>query len=128
MPLPGSERKGGPRERDHHAFLTGAARHIGSASDDRLPAGHSVAGLARSDAAVERLTAAGIQPVRGDLVDPASVAAGARAADATISTATTYDASIDGLAVGAMLGALAGSDKPRCADGEEHEPTSVVPA
>jgi nucleoside-diphosphate-sugar epimerase len=38
--------------------------------------------------------------------------AAARAADGVISLATTYDPAIDGPAVDAILGALAGSDKP----------------
>lgn len=94
-------------------FLTGATGYIGSAVADRLrAAGHQLSALARSDAAASRLTAAGIRPVRGDFSDPAAAAAAARAADATISMATTYDPSIDGPAIDAIIDALAGSDKP----------------
>jgi nucleoside-diphosphate-sugar epimerase len=94
-------------------FLTGASGYIGGAVAERLrEAGHDVSGLARSEAAAARLSAAGIRPVRGDFADPSSVAAAARPADAVISLATTYDPAIDGPAVDAILEALAGTDKP----------------
>ncbi|MEO6056032.1 MAG: SDR family oxidoreductase [Gemmatimonadales bacterium] len=96
-----------------HVFLTGASGYIGGAVADRLrAAGHDLSGLARSDAASARLTAAGIRPLRGDFSSPASLATAARSADGVISIATTYDASIDGPAIDAILDALAGSDKP----------------
>jgi len=95
-----------------HVFLTGATGYIGTAVADRLrAAGHAVTGLARSDAAAARLTKAGVRPVRGDFTDPAAVGAAAGAADAVISLATTYDASVDGPAVDAILDALEGSGK-----------------
>jgi nucleoside-diphosphate-sugar epimerase len=94
-------------------FLTGASGYIGGAVADALRSGgHELTGLARSDASAARLTAAGVRPVRGDFSDPSSVAAAARAADAVISLATTYDATVDGAAVDAILDALAGSHKP----------------
>jgi nucleoside-diphosphate-sugar epimerase len=94
-------------------FLTGASGYIGNAVAERLlAAGHRLTGLARSDAAANRLTAAGIEPVRGDSSDPATVGASARAADAVISLATTYDPAIDGPAIDAILEGLAGSNKP----------------
>ncbi len=94
-------------------FLPGATGYIGTAVAARLrAASHEVSGLARSDAAAARLTAAGIRPVRGDFSNPASVGSAARAADGVISLATTYDPAIDGPAVDAILDALAGSDKP----------------
>lgn len=96
-----------------HVFLTGASGYIGSAVADRLrAAGHVVSGLARSDAAASRLSAAGIQPVRGNFTDLKSIGAAARWADGVISMATTYDPAVDGPAIGAMLAALAGSKKP----------------
>jgi nucleoside-diphosphate-sugar epimerase len=55
---------------------------------------------------------AGIDPVRGDFTDPASIGSAAAAADGVISTATTYDPNVDGPAVEAMLTALAGRDIP----------------
>lgn len=94
-------------------FLTGATGYIGSAVADRLrAAGHEVLGLARSDAAATRLETAGISAVRGDFSDPRSVGSAARSADAVISTATTYNAAVDGPAIDAMLDALSGSNKP----------------
>ena len=96
-----------------HVFLTGASGYIGSAVADRLhAAGHVVSGLARSDAAASRLSAAGIQPVRGDFIEPKSIGTAARPADGVISMATTYDPAVDGPAVDAMLTALGGSNKP----------------
>src|SRR5918994_3639042 len=89
-----------------HVFLTGASGYIGSAVADRLrDAGHVVSGLARSDAAATRLSAAGIQPVRGNFTDLESIGAAARFADGVISMATTYDPNVDGPAIGAMLAA-----------------------
>jgi nucleoside-diphosphate-sugar epimerase len=94
-------------------FLTGATGYIGSAVAERLlAAGHQLTALARSDASVTKLQAAGIQPVRGDFSDPKSVGAAARAADGAMSMATTYDPAIDGPAIDAILDALAGSNKP----------------
>jgi nucleoside-diphosphate-sugar epimerase len=94
-------------------FLTGASGYIGSAVAERLlAAGHEVSGLARSDAARDKLTRAGVRPVRGDFSDPKSVAEAARAAEGVISTATTYDPSIDGPAIDAILGVLEGSNRP----------------
>ncbi|MEP7226310.1 MAG: NAD-dependent epimerase/dehydratase family protein [Gemmatimonadales bacterium] len=94
-------------------FLTGATGYIGTAVADRLrAAGDTLTGLARSDAAASRLTAAGIRPVRGDFADPKSVGSAARSADGVISLATTYNPAVDGPAIDAILEALTGSDKP----------------
>ncbi len=94
-------------------FLTGATGYLGRAIAERLrAAGYELTGLARSAAATSRLAEAGVGVVRGDFADPPSLAAGARAADGVISTATTDDAAIDGPAVDAMLDALEGSGKP----------------
>ncbi|MGH7497329.1 MAG: NAD-dependent epimerase/dehydratase family protein [Gemmatimonadales bacterium] len=94
-------------------FLTGASGYIGTSVADKLhAAGHETTGLARSDAAAARLTAAGVRPIRGDFSDPAIVGAAARQADGVISMATTYDPSIDGPAIDAILDALTGGDKP----------------
>lgn len=96
-----------------HVFVTGATGYIGSAVVERLIAsGHQVSGLARSDDSAAKLTAAGVTPVRGDFLTPADVGAAARAADGVISLATTYDPSIDGPALDAILVALGGSNKP----------------
>ena len=94
-------------------FLTGATGYIGSAVAERLrAAGHELTALARSDASAAKLTEAGITPMRGDFSKPTSVAPAARSADGVISMATTYDSSIDGPAIDAILDALAGSNQP----------------
>jgi nucleoside-diphosphate-sugar epimerase len=101
-------------------FVTGATGFIGSAIVRELrQAGHDVVGLARSDAAAETLANAGATAHRGDLSDPASLAAAARACDGVIHTAfihdfTRFDASVatDRAAVTALLDALEGTDKP----------------
>jgi nucleoside-diphosphate-sugar epimerase len=101
-------------------FLTGASGFIGSAVIDELKAaGHEVMGLARNDENAAKLTAAGVGVHRGDLSDPASLAAGAAACDATIHCAFIHDFSqyveniaIDRRAVEAMLAAMEGSGKP----------------
>jgi uncharacterized protein YbjT (DUF2867 family) len=94
-------------------FLTGATGYIGSVVADHLhAAGHTVSGLARSDESAGRLSAAGIQAVKGDFSEPSRVAAAAREADGVISTATTYDPSVDGPAIHAIIDALAGTNRP----------------
>src|SRR3954470_5222721 len=94
-------------------FLTGASGYIGSAVAERLrAAGHQLTALARSDASAAKLQSADIQPVRGDFSEPKSVGHAAGQADGVISLATTYDPSIDGPAIDAILEALAGSNKP----------------
>ena len=94
-------------------FLTGASGYIGTAVAERLrAAGHQVTALARSDASAAKLESAGVQPVRGDFSDPQSVGSAAGSADGVISLGTTYDPSVDGPAIDAILDALAGSNKP----------------
>jgi nucleoside-diphosphate-sugar epimerase len=101
-------------------FLTGASGFIGSAViEDLKAAGHEVMGLARNEENAAKLTAAGVGVHRGDLSDPASLAAGAAACDATIHCAFIHDFSqyveniaIDRRAVEAMLAAMEGSGKP----------------
>jgi nucleoside-diphosphate-sugar epimerase len=96
-----------------HVFLTGASGYIGSVVAQRLrAASHEVTGLARSDAAASRLSAAGLRPIRGDFTDPKSISVAAGSADGVISMATTYDPAVDGPAIDAILTALAGSNKP----------------
>jgi nucleoside-diphosphate-sugar epimerase len=112
-------------------FVTGATGFIGKEVVGRLlAAGHAVTGLARSETAAAALAARGASAHRGDLADPESLAAGARAADAVIHLAFDHDFSRyaeageqEQRAVSAMIEALAGSGKPLVAASG----TGVVP-
>ena len=78
-------------------------------------AGYAVVGLARSDDQARTLAAQGLGAHRGDLRDPASLAEGARHADAVIHTAMAAGADagqVDRAAVEAMVGALAQFNRP----------------
>jgi nucleoside-diphosphate-sugar epimerase len=60
------------------AFVTGGSGFIGGRLIERLVVeGTAVRALARSDAAAERVSARGAEPVRGELSDRAAMAAGA---------------------------------------------------
>ncbi|WP_139983041.1 SDR family oxidoreductase [Nocardioides litoris] len=73
-------------------YITGASGFIGSALvRELLEAGHSVTGLARSDAAAAALERAGATVHRGDLADPASVVDGIGDADAVAHLAFNHD-------------------------------------
>lgn len=97
-------------------FLTGATGYIGSAvADALLAAGHDVLGLARSEESANRLADKQIQPWRGDLYDPETVAAGADAADGAIHCALTTDANAplaDRAVAEAITEVYAGSGRP----------------
>lgn len=89
-------------------FMTGASGYIGGSVAERLiAAGHSVTGLARTDAAAARLRERAIGAVRGELSSHRIVRDAARAADAVINCA---DAS-DPFVVAAIVEGLAGSDR-----------------
>jgi nucleoside-diphosphate-sugar epimerase len=104
-------------------FVTGASGHIGSALvPDLLAAGHTVIGLARSDAAAAALTAAGAGVRRGSLDDLDGLRDAARDADGVIHLAFKHEltyagefvraAEADLHAVNAIGAALEGSGKP----------------
>jgi nucleoside-diphosphate-sugar epimerase len=97
-------------------FLTGGTGLVGSAVLRALLAdGHTVSALARSDASAAALSDAGATVVRGDLADPAGIAAAARQADAVVHTGTPGDATsaqVDEGVIDTVLGALAGTGKP----------------
>lgn len=100
-------------------FVTGASGWIGSAVvPELLDAGHTVLGLARSEASAERLAALGADVHRGDLDDLDSLRAGAADADAVIHLAYVHDftritdaAATDRRAIDAFVDELADSDR-----------------
>lgn len=68
-----------------NVFVIGATGLIGShAARSLRQTGHRVLGLARSDDAGERMSAWGLEPVRGDLEDEAALLFGLNESDATI--------------------------------------------
>ena len=101
-------------------FVTGATGFIGAAIvRELIGVGHEVVGLARNAEREADLAKAGAGAHRGDLSDPDSLAAGARACDGVIHTAFGHDFSryleageTDRRAVEAMGRALEGSNRP----------------
>ncbi|MDT7803090.1 MAG: hypothetical protein QOI78_6523 [Actinomycetota bacterium] len=103
-----------------HVFVTGGSGLTGPAIvTELISAGHSVTGLARSDASAARLEALGAIPHRGSLDDLGSLRSGAEAADGVLHMAFGGDFADpddmmrrDRTAIETLGQALAGSGKP----------------
>ena len=101
-------------------FMTGASGFVGSAvARELIWGGHSVLGLARSDAAAQKLEAAGITVQRGALEDHAVLKSSAGACDAVLHLGFSHDFSRfqescdnERLVIAAFADAYRGSARP----------------
>ena len=104
-------------------FVTGASGHIGSAViPELLGAGHTVVGLARSDASADAVAALGAEVHRGSLDDHDSLSEAVSASDGVVHLAFKhqemnsgdFDGALDAdqRAIEVIGEALAGSGKP----------------
>jgi nucleoside-diphosphate-sugar epimerase len=89
-------------------FVTGASGHIGSfVVPELLGAGHTVVGLARSDASAAAIEVLGVEVHRGDLADPAGIAAVVADVDGVIHLAFNHQLMAGGDFAGAAQEDLA---------------------
>ena len=104
-----------------HVFVTGASGWIASAVvPELLQAGHTVSGLARSDASAAAVARLGADVVRGSLADPDSLRGAAEKADGVVHLAFPHDnmndlaaaARTERAGVAAIIEPLAGTGKP----------------
>jgi len=103
-----------------HVFVTGASGWIGSHTvDELLAAGHTVTGLARSDASASALEAKGVTVLRGDLDDLDAIRRGAVDAEGVLHLANKHDwanpvatNASERAAVETIGTALVGTDRP----------------
>ena len=97
-------------------FLTGGTGYIGSAVlAELVGSGHEVVALARSEASVGKVEAAGARAVLEDLIDGEVLAREASSADGMIHAASPGDATnaaVDTAVLDAVLPALSDSGKP----------------
>ncbi|OJJ42413.1 hypothetical protein ASPZODRAFT_1313958 [Penicilliopsis zonata CBS 506.65] len=101
-------------------LITGATGFVGSAVvDELLAAGHSVVGLARSDASAALLQAKGVQVLRGTLADHSVLKQGASECEGVAHLAFDHDfakfaenAVEERAAIEALASALEGTNKP----------------
>ena len=119
-------------------FVTGASGWIGSAVvPELLSHGHAVLGLARSDAAAEKVAGSGAEVLRGDIQDTDVLRVGAEQADGVVHLAFRHDVAFAGdfdtalasnqAAIETFGEALAGTDRPLAiASGIPVEPGQVA--
>ena len=94
-------------------FVTGGSGLIGSALVKRLlERGDAVVGLARSDASADKLRALGAEPVRGDLLDEASLTVAMAGCDLVFHVAGPQG--VLGLERGDRLYGVGTADRGRC--------------
>ena len=98
-----------------NVLIIGATGYLGSAIDEALAArGHRTFGVARSDAARQKLQARGTAVVESDLAKPQTLVASVQDADAVVYAANITDAdnwSVGANALRAIRKGMAGSEK-----------------